>query len=1082
VTLSQPFVQRPVATLLLAMGILLLGAVCYSRLPIASLPAVERPTIAVYAVLPGASPDTIASSLAQPLETQLGLIPGIIEMASFSATGGTGIVIQFDITKDIDAAANQVQAAINAAAPNLPKDLPAPPFYVKANPGGFAVIALALNSDVLPAGEVYDLADSVVVQKLSELPGVAQVHISGADRNGIRIRLSPRLLANMNVSLEQVRATIRAATQNLPKGSISIGDRSYIIGLNDQAKRAADYRHVVVSYRNGAPVYLGDVATITDSVINDKLDGWFDDKQSVLVFVFKQPDANVVDIVDSVKTMLPELGRWLPPSVKVHVVFDRTMLIRASIADVQRTLETAIVLVILIVALFLRRLWPTLVPGFTIPVVLGGTMVVMYLAGYSLDNLSLMAITISIGFIVDDAVIMVEYITRLVDNGDDAVTAALKGARQMGFTIVSITAALLGALLPVLLMPDVIGRYFSEFGVTLAAAIIASAVVSLTLTPMLCSRLFSARRRPQPQGRGGSGAVSFYMHSLEWALSHPFTTVSILVLMLVGTVGTFMALPKGFMPTQDTGIIAVRTVTVANVSFAAMERLQQSVSSALLKDPAVDGLASYIGTDDGLPLSNGWISVSLKPLEQRKASVDQVIDRMREELAHIDGVRLFFKPWQDLQFGVENTASRYQYTLIGSNSDELWHWSEVMRHKMRAMPELTEVITTAEASGLEAGLIVDRRRAAAFGVTQATINNTLYDAFGQRQVATIYLPFNYARVVMEVDPAYQTNPAMLRDIFVLGSPQSQPSGAGSANPSSLIVGSAGAGANPQVGVLGGISSTAANPQSANAAANSVDTASALAGSGIYAQVPLGMVMRPRRAHGAMWLRHSEQFPSVTLSFDIRPGVSIGEAIAKIRAAAASVHLPDDIKAEFRGEAAEASTSWHTEMLLFIGAVFTIYVVLGILYESYAHPFTILTTLPSAAFGALLALLLTHTQFTLITAIACVLVVGIVMKNAIMMVDFALNAQRHDMLSAREAIRQAARLRVRPIVMTTLVTILSAVPIALGTGPGHEVRQPLGIATVGGLLISQLVTLYTTPVIYELVERLRAIRTQPSRRS
>jgi multidrug efflux pump subunit AcrB len=1080
--LSQPFVHRPVATLLLALGILLLGGVSYSRLPIASLPAVERPTIAVSAVLPGASPDTIASTLAQPLETQLGLIPGIAEMASFSATGGTSVVIQFDLAKDIDAAASEVQAAINAAAPNLPKDLPAPPYYIKANPGGFSVIALALNSDVLPAGEVYDLADSVVVQKLSELPGVAQVRISGADRYGIRIQVSPRLLGNMNVSLEQVRTTILAATQNLPKGSISIGDQSYAISVNDQAKRAADYRRVVVSYRGGAPVYLGDVATISDSVINDKLDGWFNDQQSVLVYVFKQPEANVVDIVDSVKALLPELGRWLPPSVKVHVLFDRTMLIRASIADVQRTLATAIVLVVLIVALFLRRLWPTLVPGFTIPVVLGATAVVMYLAGYSLDNLSLMAITISIGFIVDDAVIIVENVTRLVDGGDDAVTASLKGARQMGFTIVSITGALLGALLPILLMPDVVGRYFREFGVTLATAIIASAIVSLTLTPMLCSRLFGPSRRPHPPSsqRDGSAAVAFYMRSLEWALSHPVAIVSILVLMLAGTAGLFVALPKGFMPTQDTGILGVRSVTIANVSFAAMERLQRSVSSALLKDPAVEGLTSYIGTDNGSPLNNGFITVSLKPLEDRKASIDEVMNRMRRELAGIAGVRLFFKPWQDLQLGVENSASRYQYTLIGSNPDELWRWSEVVRRKMLAMPELTDIITTAETAGLEAGLIVDRQRAAAFGVTQVAINNTLYDAFGQRQIATIYLPFNYSRVVMEVEPAYQTGPAMLRDIFVLGNLKSQPSGTGSANPHSLIVGSTAAGAgSPRVGVLGGVSSGAANPQTATGAASAANTTSALSGSNINAQVPLGLLMRPRRAHGSMWLRHSDQFPSVTLSFDTHPGVSIGEAIAQIRAAAVSVHLPDDIKAEFRGEAAEASTSWMKQTLLFLGAVFAVYVVLGMLYESYVHPFTILTTLPSAAFGALLALLLTKTEFTLITTIACILVVGIVMKNAIMMVDFALAAQRDDMLSAAAAIRHAARLRVRPIVMTTLVTILSAIPIALGTGPGHELRQPLGIATVGGLLVSQVLTLYTTPVVYLVVEQLRAMRRRPA---
>lgn len=1071
--LSRPFVRRPVGTLLLALGILLLGAVSYSKLPIASLPSVERPTIAVYAILPGASADTIASSLAQPLETQLGIIPGIVEMVSFSATGGTSIVIQFDLTKDIDAAAGEVQAAINAAAPNLPKDLPNPPYYVKANPGGFSVVALALNSDVLPAGEVYDFADSVVVQKLSELPGVAQVKISGADRSGIRIRLSPRLLANMHVSLEQVRAAVVTATVNLPKGSINIDGRSYAIDVNDQAKKAADYSDIVVGYRNNAPVYLSDVATISDSVINDELDGWFGDQRSVLAFVFKQPDANVVDIVDSVKALVPELSHWLPPAIKVHLLFDRTLLIRASIADVQHTLAVAIVLVVLVIALFLKRLWATLIPGFTIPVVLCATMVVMAVAGYSLDNLSLMALTISIGFIVDDAVIVVENIARLVDEGNDAVGASLQGIRQMGFTIISITGTLLGALLPILFMPDVVGRYFSEFGVTLAAAIVASAMISLTLTPMLCSRLFRPGRAANGQSRpdNRSAAVALYVRSLDWALLHPNLVITMLVLSALGTPALYLTLHKGFMPTQDTGILGIRTVTTSNVSFDAMERLQRTVSRTILKDPVVEGLASYIGTNDGSPLNNGFMTVSLKPLQERKLSIDQVITRLRDELAGIPGVRTFFKPWQDLQLGAENSASRYQYTLTGSDPDDLWRWSEVMRRQMLAMPELTDIITTAEVAGLEAGLTVDRLRASAFGVTQAAINNTLYDAFGQRQIATIYLPFSYSRVVLEVDPAFQANPAVLRNMFVLGAVTP------AANSRSLILGHASASsANPQVGVLGAAAPAAVKRQPSVSVIPNVQ--SPLPGSSVNAQVPLAAFTRPVRTHAHMWLRHSEQFPSITLSFDLRPGVSIGEAITKIRAAAANAHLPDDVKAEFRGEAAEASKSWMKQALLFLAAVFTIYVVLGMLYESYVHAFTILSTLPSATFGALLALVLTQTEFTLVTAIACILVVGMVMKNAIMMVDFALAARRQETLSARASIRRAARLRVRPIVMTTLVTVLSAIPIAVGTGPGHELRQPLGIATLGGLLVSQVLTLYTTPVIFLLVERLGARRKRP----
>jgi hydrophobe/amphiphile efflux-1 (HAE1) family protein len=1012
-TFSEPFIRRPIATFLIALGILLLGASCFFRLPIASMPAVERPTIAVFCPFPGANADIIAATVAQPLERQLGIIPGILEMVSFSATGGTTIVIQFELEKDIDAAAGEVQAAINAAGPNLPRNLPSPPFYRKVNPSGYAPVAVALTSDVLTPGEVYDYADGVVAQKLSEIAGVAQVIVAGGEKSAVRVQALPRPMANMNLSLEELRLALRGTTRNLPKGSISIGDRTYGITANDQIKKAEDFRDVVVTYRGGAPVRLGDVAKVSDDVINSRLAGWFGDQRAVLGFVLKQPDANVVEVVDAVKALVLQLKHWLPPSLKLRVLYDRTTLIRASIAEVEATIRIAIVLVVMVIALFLRRLWATMIPAFTIPVVLGATLVVMKIAGYSLDNLSLMALTISVGFIVDDAVIIVENIARHTDVHDDAVSASLEGAGQVGFTVIAITGALLGALLPILFMPDVVGRYFREFGVTLAAAIIMSAIISLTLTPMLCSRLFGWRKRrqapPANEARENSIPLRAYMRSLDWALAHPAIIVSLLFVVTLGTAALYVTRPQGFMPTQDIGILTVRTITVANISFAAMERLQRAVATAILRDPAVDGLSSYIGTNNGTVLSAGTMYVNLKPLEERKLSIEQVIERLRTEVADIAGVRTFFIPWRDLILGGQSALSRYQYTLKGADPQEVLRWSQTMVRHMFTMSELTEVISTVETSGLEANVTIDRDRAAAFGVTPLAVDNTLYDAFGQRWTQTIYLPFDFSQVILEVDPTSQGDPSVFNDIFVRG--------AGNA------------------------------------------------------QVPLATLTRPGRAHASMWIYHSEQFPSVTLNFNTRPGVSIGQAIDAIRKAETDIHLPDDIRGEFRGEAGEATKSATKQLLLALGAVFSVYIILGILYESYAHPFTILSALPTAMFGALLALTLTGTELSLVSWIACILVVGIVMKNAIMIVDFALAAERRDGAPPKEAAMSAATLRVRPIVMTSLVAILSAVPLAIGTGPGHELRQPLGIAIVGGLLAAQLFTLYTTPVIYLIVARL-----------
>ena len=1009
--ISRLCISRPVATTLLTLGVLMLGVLAYFHLPIAALPSVDRPTISVFANLPGASPETMAVSVGSPLERQLGIIPGIAEMSSISMSNGEEIDIQFTLDKTIDSAAGAVQAAINAAMPNLPQDLPQPPTYYKADPGGVAMIVLTLTSDILPPGDVYDFADSVVSQKLSQIAGVSRVVINGAERAAVRVRIDPRRLAGLGLSMEAVRAAIYSATREMPKGRIDQGEQSFGVAANDQLFRAEDFRRVVVSYNNGAPVLLGDIADVSDSVLNDLQAGWFNRKSAVTVLVFRQPDANIVATVDQILATLPMLEHFMPPSIKVHVVFDRTTLIRASIADVQRTIGIAIVLVVLVIALFMRRFWATVIPAVTIPVALAGTLAAMALLGYSLDNLSLMALTIAVGFVVDDAVIVIENVIRRMESGATAVAATHGALGQMGATIVSITAALIAAMIPVLFMPDIVGRYFREFGLTLVAAITLSAAISLTLTPMMCAHLLMHQAQsatPSWLARLSGLPMAAYTRSLDWCLRHTMVCLVAALLVVGGTYGLYAALPKGFMPTQDTGVLHIIAIANPSISYAEMEKLQQRVDETVLADPAVDALSSYMG---GGVMSVGNLWVGLKPLDVRGVPIEAVIERLRSELRKIAGIRAFLLPVQDLNIGLGSTSARYQYRLTGTDVGTVVRAGEALRQRMIHLPEVTDVITNIDArAGLQVGLMVDRVQAGRFGITPQAVDNTLYDAFGQRQIGLIYLPLSYSKVVMEVDPKYQSDPSSFASLYVPGSNG--------------------------------------------------------------AQVPLAHLTRPWRAHAPMWVRHAQQFPTMTLSFDTRPGVSIGQAIAAIRRAQATLDIPDEVKTEFTGEAGEASASGTRQLLLFLGAVCAVYIVLGVLYESYAHPPTILSTLPAASFGALLALWLTHTEFTIMTAIACILVVGMVMKNAILVVDFALEAERNDRLSPMRAIRRAALLRVRPITMTMLVAVLSALPLAMGTGAGHELRQPLGIAIVGGLLLSQVLTLYTTPVSYVLIDHLK----------
>ena len=1008
--LSRPFITRPVATTLLMVAILLSGAVGYQQLSVSALPQVDYPTIQVRTFYPGASPEVMASSVTAPLERQFGLMPGLTQMTSTSSSGSSIITLQFSLTLDLDIAEQQVQAAINGSFTYLPRDLPIPPVYSKVNPADAPILTLALTSSTMPLTEVEDLADTRFAQKISQLSGVGLVSISGGQRPAVRVHANPVALAAYGLTLEDLRAAIVAANVNQAKGGFDGPRQAYIIGANDQLFSSRDYRSLIVAYRNGAPVKLSDVADAVDDAENVRQAAWMNTTPAVIVNIQRQPGANVIEVVDRIKRLLPQLKGSLPPAISVSVLTDRTTTVRASVEDVQFEMLLAVVLVVLVMFLFLRSLSATVIPSVAVPLSLVGTFGAMYLLGFSLNNLSLMALTISTGFVVDDAIVMIENVARYIEQGDPPLQAALKGSKQIGFTILSLSVSLVAVLIPLLFMGDVVGRLFREFAITLGITIVISAVVSLTLTPMMCARLLK-HVPEQQQGRfyrisqhGFDRIIAAYGRTLQWVLVRRKATLFVAIATLALTIVLFMIVPKGFFPLQDTGAIVGISEASQTVSFTAMAQQQQALSKVILQDPAVESLSSFIGIDGtNTTINSGRILINLKPLSQRKVSASEVIRRLQPELAKIEGVTLFMQPVQDLTVDARVSRTQYQYTLEDPDINELNTWAPKLVEALRARTELRDVSSDQQDKGLRLSVVIDRVTASRLGITPQMIDDALYDAYGQRQVSIIFTQLNQYRVVLNVKPDFQQGPDKLKSIYLR---------------------SAGGG-----------------------------------------QVPLSAVTHTTETTGPLVVSRQGQFPAVTLSFNLAPDAALGDAVTAIEDVEKQMGLPASIKGNFQGTAQAFKASLANELPLILAALVTVYIVLGILYESYIHPITILSTLPSAGVGAILALLVFRTEFSVIALIGIILLIGIVKKNGIMMVDFALDAERKEGKGPVEAIYQACLLRFRPIMMTTLAALLGALPLALGTGVGSELRRPLGITIVGGLIISQLLTLYTTPVIY-----------------
>ncbi len=1065
-------------------GILLVGGVAYKQLPVSALPEVDYPTIQIITFYPGANPDVMASSVTAPLERQLGQVPGLQQMTSTSSDGCSVLTLEFNLSLNIDIAEQEVQQSINASGTYLPADLPTPPIYAKVNPADTPILTLALNSDAMPLRTVEDLADTRLAPKISQLPGVGLVSISGGQKPAVRIQANPTSLASFGLNLEDVRNSISAANVNQAKGNFDGAHQAYQIGANDQLLSRDDYSKLIVAYRNGAPVRLSDVADITDDIENLHQAAWMNETPAVIVNIQRQPGANIISVVDRVKLLLPSLQASMPSSVKIRILTDRTNTIRASVDDVQFELMLTIGLVVMVIFVFLRNVAATIIPSVAVPLSLVGTFGVMYLLGYSLNNLSLMALTISTGFVVDDAIVMIENISRYIEEGEKPLAAALKGSEQIGFTIVSLTVSLIAVLIPLLFMGDIVGRLFREFAVTLAVTILVSAVVSLTLTPMMCAKIL--RHKPDAQqGRffrasekGFDAIISIYGKTLTWVLRFQTITLLVAVATLAFTVILFIKIPKGFFPIQDTGVIQGVSEAEQTVSFEAMSERQQALAKAILKDPAVDSLSSFIGIDGtNTTLNTGRIQINLKDLDVRKTSASDVIRRLQPQLSQVRGITLYMQPVQDLTVEDRVSRTQFQYTMEDPSADELNSFVPRMVEKLQALPELSDVATDQQVGGLRAKLVFDRDTASRLGITPTTIDNTLYDAYGQRQVSTMFTQLNQYHVVLEVKPGFMKDPKDLRDLFIRSSAGSSTGSSGVVSggttttagfgPSSASVAAATAGQT--IGV-----STTAGGGSSSGSSTSFTGGPAPSSLVFFAngnQVPLSAFTHMEMTSAPITVNHQGQFPVVTLSFNLSPTASLGDAVNDINMVKEELNMPISIQTAFQGTAAAFINSLANEWVLILAALITVYIVLGVLYESYIHPITILSTLPSAGVGALLALYICGSDFSVIALIGIILLIGIVKKNGIMMIDFALDAERHHGMPPEEAIYQACLLRFRPIMMTTMAALLGGLPLALGTGVGSELRRPLGITMVGGLIFSQALTLYTTPVIYLWFDRL-----------